>query len=56
MSGYKVVRVILDAKGNATSWYEEFVWWWSVDVTFDWHGNPLFGDDGETVWQVRPPK
>lgn len=64
-SGYKIVRAVLDAKGNATGRYEDFVWGFAtaqgrvwgrpVDVAFDKTGALLFSDDASgTIWRVRP--
>ena len=64
-SGYKIVRLVLDAKGDATGRYEDFVWGFAtpqgrvwgrpVDLAFDRAGNLLFTDDGGgAVWRVRP--
>ena len=64
-SGYKVVRLLLDAKGNATGRYQDFVWGFAtpegrvwgrpVDVAFAKDGALLFSDDaGGTIWRVVP--
>ena len=63
-SGYKIVRAVLDAKGNATGRYQDFVWGFAtpqgrvwgrpVDVAFAKDGSLLFSDDGSgTIWRVR---
>ena len=64
-SGYKIVRLLLDAKGKATGAYEDFVWGFAtpegrvwgrpVDLQFARDGSLLFSDDaGGTIWRVRP--
>ncbi len=64
-SGYKIVRALFDAKGNATGRYQDFVWGFAtpqgrvwgrpVDVAFAKDGTLLFSDDGSgTIWRVSP--
>ena len=63
-SGYKIVRLVLDAKGKPTGRYEDFVWGFAtpegrvwgrpVDVQFANDGSLLFSDDGGgKIWRVR---
>lgn len=62
-SGYKIVRVLFDAKGNPTGRYQDFVWGFAtasgrvwgrpVDVAFAKDGALLFSDDAAgTIWRV----
>jgi len=63
-SGYKVVRLPMNASGKATGEYVDFVWGWNqngrvwgrpVDVQFDKSGALLISDDdGGTIWRVTP--
>ena len=64
-SGYKIVRLVLDAKGDPTGRYEDFVWGFAtpegrvwgrpVDVAFAKDGSLLFTDDGGgKIWRVCP--
>lgn len=63
-SGYKVVRLTMDSRGNPLGGYQDFVWGWNVnervwgrpvDVQFDRQGAMLISDDANgTIWRVRP--
>jgi glucose/arabinose dehydrogenase len=62
-SGYKVVRVLLNAKGAATGAYEDFAWGWCTPDGTVWgrpvctviakDGSLLITDDGgNNIWRV----
>ncbi len=63
-SGYKIVRLMMNANGTAKGGYQDFVWGWNlhdgqvwgrpVSVAFLHDGSMLISDDGAgKIWRVR---